>query len=66
MEKTYFTALRKAGLLPKDADNKLMSLVKRIIAQLVGWRAKTRGEGAIPSVMTKNPEDANDGTQSAS
>lgn len=66
VEKTYFTALRKAGLLPKDADNKLMSLVKRIIAQLVGWRAKTRGEGAIPSVMTKNPEDANDGTQSAS
>lgn len=66
VEKSYFTALSKTGLLPEDAKNKLMSLVKRIIAQLVGWRAKTRGEGAIPSVMSKNPEGENDGSQSAS
>ena len=65
VEKSYFTALRKAGLLPKDSDDKQKALVKRIIAQLVGWRAKTQGEGAVPSVKTNNPEDMKDGTQSA-
>ena len=65
-EKSYITTLRKAGILSEDAKNKLVALVKRIIAQLVGWREKTRGEGAVPSVKTKNPEDVNDGSQSAS
>ena len=66
VEKSYITTLRKAELLPKDTDAKMVSLVKRIIAQLVGWREKTRGEGAVPSVKTNNPEDVNDGSQSAS
>ena len=66
VEKSYITTLRKAGILSEDAKNKLVALVKRIIAQLVGWREKTRGEGAVPSVKTNNPEDANDGSQSAS
>ena len=66
VEKTYITTLRKAGILSEDAKNKLVALVKRIIAQLVGWREKTRGEGAVPSVKTNNPEDVNDGSQSAS
>lgn len=66
VEKSYITTLRKAGILSEDAKNKLVALVKRIIAQLVGWREKTRGEGAVPSVKTKNPEDVNDGSQSAS
>ena len=65
VEKSYITTLRKAELLPKDTDAKMVSLVKRIIAQLVGWRAKTQGEGAVPSVKTNNPEDMKDGTQSA-
>lgn len=66
VEKSYITTLRKAGILSEDAKNKLIALVKRIIAQLVGWREKTRGEGAVPSVKTNNPEDVNDGSQSAS
>ena len=66
VEKSYITTLRKAGILSEDAKNKLVALVKRIIAQLVGWREKTRGEGAVPSVKTNNPEDVNDGSQSAS
>lgn len=66
VEKSYITRLRKAGILSEDAKNKLVALVKRIIAQLVGWREKTRGEGAVPSVKTNNPEDVNDGSQSAS
>lgn len=66
VEKSYITTLRKAGILSEDAKKKLVALVKRIIAQLVGWRAKTRGEGAVPSVKTNNPEDVNDGSQSAS
>lgn len=65
VEKSYITTLRKAGILSEDAKNKLVALVKRIIAQLVGWREKTRGEGAVPSVKTNNPEDVNDGSQSA-
>ena len=66
VEKSYITTLRKAGILSEDAKNKLVALVKRIIAQLVGWREKTRGEGAVPSVKTNNPEDVSDGSQSAS
>ena len=66
VEKSYITTLRKAGILSEDAKNKLVALVKRIIAQLVGWREKTQGEGAVPSVKTNNPEDVNDGSQSAS
>ena len=66
VEKSYITTLRKAGILSEDAKNKLVALVKRIIAQLVGWREKTRGEGAVPSVKTNNPEDVNDGSQSTS
>lgn len=66
VEKSYITTLRKADILSEDAKNKLVALVKRIIAQLVGWREKTRGEGAVPSVKTNNPEDVNDGSQSAS
>lgn len=66
VEKSYITTLRKEGILSEDAKNKLVALVKRIIAQLVGWREKTRGEGAVPSVKTNNPEDVNDGSQSAS
>lgn len=66
VEKSYITTLRKAGILSEDAKNKLVALVKRIIAQLVGWREKTRGEGAVPSVKTNNPEDVNDGSQRAS
>lgn len=65
VEKSYITTLRKAGILSEDAKNKLVALVKRIIVQLVGWREKTRGEGAVPSVKTNNPEDVNDGSQSA-
>ena len=66
VEKSYITTLRKADILSEDAKNKLVALVKRIIAQLVGWREKTRGEGAVPSVKTNNPGDVNDGSQSAS
>ncbi len=40
-----FAALRKVGLLQKDTDNKQKSLVRRIIAQLVGWRDYTRIQG---------------------
>ena len=40
-----FTVLRRVGLLQKDTDNKQKALVKRIIAQLVGWRDYTRVQG---------------------
>lgn len=40
-----FAVLRKFGLLQKDTDNKQKALVKRIIAQLVGWRDYTRVQG---------------------
>lgn len=43
--KTSFAVLRKLGILTREADNKQRALVKRIIAQLVGWRDYTRSEG---------------------
>ena len=43
--KSAFSVLRWRNLLSKDADNKQKSLVKRINAQLVGWRDYTVSEG---------------------
>lgn len=56
--KSAFTVLKKLGILSKDADNKQKALVKRIIAQLVGWRDYTLGEGAASDVTTEKKEAA--------
>ena len=50
--KTSFAVLRKLHILTKDADNKQRALVKRIIAQLVGWRDYTRSEGVESGVQS--------------
>ena len=54
--KSSFAVLRKLGILGKDAHNKRRDLTKRIIAQLVGWRDYTRGEGAGPHVQPETKE----------
>ena len=53
-----FTVLRRFGIMPKDTDNKQRALVKRIIAQLVGWRDYTSVQGAESRPKTQNEEAA--------
>lgn len=56
--RSAFTVLRRFGALQKDTDNKQKALVKRIIAQLVGWRDYTRVQGAESGIESKDEEAA--------
>ena len=51
--RSAFTVLRRCGILAKDTDNKQKALVKRIVAQLVGWRDYTRAQG-VESCSSNN------------
>ena len=54
--RTAFKVLCKLGIVSKDFNNKQRALTKRIVAQLVGWRDYTRGEGAEPDVQPETRE----------
>ena len=56
--RSAFTVLRRFGVLPKDTDNKQKALVKRIIAQLVGWRDYTRVQGVESGSKPTDDEGA--------
>lgn len=55
VEREYFATLQDTGILSEDSYKKVSALTKRIVAQLVGWRDYTKGEGADHAVDSGNP-----------